>query len=131
MGNPRTGNPTVLRFAYLLHSFQVIHQIGIQISLTKFSRIREEIDFVELSSQLLENLCHECVMMSRLYKDMHKPDPTEVCRTLKMKIKSSSRLKTKQKIVLCPFDQIIHTNEVWNIKELLQNLYPKGEYLWE
>lgn len=129
---PTADNPAVLRFAevvtYFQHFGHVVHHICSHVSLAKFSGIRVETDFVELSSQLLENLCHESVilkMMSGFYKDIHKPVPDEVCRALKKKRKSFSGLKTKQKIVLCLFDQIIHTNEVVDTKALLRDLYPK------
>lgn len=129
---PTADNPAVLRFpevvTYFQHFGHVVHHICSHVSLAKFSGIRVETDFVELSRQLLENLCHESVtlkMMSGFYKDIHKPVPDEICRALKKKLKSFSGLKTKQKILLCLFDQIIHTNEEVDTKALLRDLYPK------
>lgn len=129
---PTADNPTVLRFAEVVTYFQnfghVVHHICSHVSFAKFSGIRVESDFVALSRQLLENLCHESVtlkMMSGFYKDIQKPIPDEICRALKKKLKSFSGLKTKQKIVICLFDQIIHTNRELDTKALLRDLYPK------
>ncbi|KAH9301452.1 hypothetical protein KI387_013035, partial [Taxus chinensis] len=124
--------PSFLRFSEVVtyfHEFgHVVHHICSHASFAKFSGLRVENDFVEIPSQMLENLCYESVplrLISSFYKDIHRPVPDEILIALKQKQKSFCGLKTKEKILMCLFDQIIHTSDKVDTKALFKDLYPK------
>ncbi|XP_057863312.2 probable thimet oligopeptidase isoform X2 [Cryptomeria japonica] len=57
--------------------------------------------------------------------DIYRPIPDEICIALKRKQKAFYGLKTKEKILMCLFDQIIHTSDKVDTKALFEDLYPK------
>ncbi|XP_077227429.1 zincin-like metalloproteases family protein isoform X2 [Tasmannia lanceolata] len=126
------GNPGLLHFTEvvnLFHEFShVVHHICNRASFARFSGLRIEADFVEIPSRMLENWCYETTslkMMSGFHQDITKPITDEMCRSLKRKRDSFSGLKLKQEILLCLFDQIIHSSENVDMVELLKHLHPK------
>eukprot|EP01018_Ginkgo_biloba_P002672 Gb_29439 [translate_table: standard] len=129
---PTKDNSALLQFSEVVtyfHEFgHVVHHICSRASFAKFSGLRVEADFVEVPSQMLENWCYESAplkMMTGFYQDIHRPVSDEICRALKQKQNAFCGLKTKQQILLCLFDQIIHTSEKVDTKALLKDLHPK------
>lgn len=129
---PAGNDPSFLRFYEVVSYFHefghVVQHICSRASFTRFSGLRVENDFLEIPIQMLENLCYENVllkMMSNFNKDIHGPIPDEICIALKRKQKAFCGLKTKEKILLCIFDQIIHTSDRMDTKALFKQLYPK------
>ncbi|XP_058102152.1 probable thimet oligopeptidase isoform X2 [Magnolia sinica] len=126
------GNPGLMRFSEvvnLFHEFShVVHHICNCASFARFSGLRVEADFVEIPGKLLENWCYESIplkMMSGFHQDITKPVTDEMCRLLKRRRDSFSGLKLKQEILLCYFDEIIHSSENVDMVELLKHLHPK------
>ncbi|KAK8947919.1 hypothetical protein KSP40_PGU009451 [Platanthera guangdongensis] len=124
--------PSLMRFSDvvgLLHEFShVVHHICNRSTFSRFSGLHVEGDFVEIPSHLLENWCYENVslkMMSGLNKDNTKSISTEMCKLLKRKRDFFLGLKLKQEILICLFDQIIHSSESIDIVELVKDLHPK------
>ncbi|KAG9446425.1 hypothetical protein H6P81_012553 [Aristolochia fimbriata] len=113
----------------LFHEFShVIHHICNRASFARFSGLRVEPDLVEISGQLIENWCYEASslkLMSGFDQDISKALPDEMCRMLQGRRDSFSALKLKQELLLCFFDQIIHSSENVDMVELLKHLYPK------
>ncbi|GLJ30748.1 hypothetical protein SUGI_0609520 [Cryptomeria japonica] len=125
-------NPSFLRFSEVVtyfHEFgHVVHHICSRASFSKFSGLRVENDFVEVPSQMLESLCYESAalkLIGSFCKDIYRPIPDEICIALKRKQKAFYGLKTKEKILMCLFDQIIHTSDKVDTKALFEDLYPK------
>ncbi|XP_020527746.1 probable thimet oligopeptidase isoform X1 [Amborella trichopoda] len=122
----------LLRFSQVVNFFHefshVVHHICNRASFAKFSGLRVEADFIEVPGLLLEKWCYESIclkMISGYHQDITKPLVDEMCRALKRKRHSFFGLKVKQEILLCLFDQIIHSNENVDMTELLKHLHPK------
>ncbi|MQL93378.1 hypothetical protein Taro_026040 [Colocasia esculenta] len=124
--------PPLLRFTEvvsLFHEFShVVHHICNRATISRFSGLRLDADFIEIPSRMLENWCYESLslkQMSGFYQDITKPVKDELCRSLKKRRDLFSGLKLKQEILLCLVDQIIHSAENIDIVELLKHLHPK------
>ncbi|KAF8399857.1 hypothetical protein HHK36_015728 [Tetracentron sinense] len=63
--------------------------------------------------------------MSGFHQDITKPISDEMCKSLKGRRHSFSALKLKQEILLCLFDQIIHSSENVDTVELFKHLHTK------
>ncbi|KAL1336485.1 hypothetical protein HN51_030841 [Arachis hypogaea] len=124
--------PGLLRFSEvvgLFHEFgHVIQQICNRSSFARFSGLRVDPDFVEIPAQLLENWCYEtsCLkLISGFHQDITKPIKDDTCESIKRWRASFSALKLKQEILYCLFDQIMHSADNIDIRELFKHLHPK------
>lgn len=125
-------NPELLRFSEVVGLFHelghVVHHICNRASYARFSGLRVDPDFREIPSQILENWCYESSalkLISGFHQDITKPITDEMCASLKKRRNSFSALKVKQEILLCLFDQIMHSTENVDAVELLKHLHPK------
>ncbi|KAK9108396.1 hypothetical protein Syun_024407 [Stephania yunnanensis] len=126
------GSPVLLRFSEVVNLFHefghVVHMICNRASFARFSGLRVDPDFVEMPSQLLESLCYKTSILkliSGFYQDITKPIPNEICSSLIRRRDSFFALKMKEEILLCLFDQIMHSSEGVDAVELLKHLHPK------
>ncbi|XP_042499957.1 probable thimet oligopeptidase isoform X1 [Macadamia integrifolia] len=126
------GNLGLLRFSEVVNLFHefghVVHHICNRASFARFSGLRVDPDFVEIPAQLIENWCYEVIplkLISGFHQDITNPITDEICGELKRRQECFSALKLKQEILLCFFDQIIHTTENVDTVELLKLLHQK------
>ncbi|KAF6156883.1 hypothetical protein GIB67_000423 [Kingdonia uniflora] len=111
-----------------LHRSALVHHICNRASFARFSGLRVDSDFVEIPSQVLESWCYESMalkLISGFHQDITEPIKDEMCLALKKRRDSFSALKLKQEILLCLFDQIMHSSENVDSMELIKHLHPK------
>ncbi|XP_024636041.1 probable thimet oligopeptidase isoform X2 [Medicago truncatula] len=125
-------SPGLLRFSEVVSLFRefghVVQHICNRASFARFSGFRVDPDFVEIPAQLLQNCCYESFslkLISGFHQDITKPLKDDLCKSIKRWRNSSSALKLKQEILYCIFDQIIHSADNIDIRELFKHLHSK------
>ncbi|CAK8567216.1 unnamed protein product [Lathyrus sativus] len=125
-------SPGLLRFSEVVNLFHefghMVQHICNRASFARVSGIRVDPDFVEIPAQLLQNCCYESFflkLISGFHQDITKPLKDDLCKSIKRWRNSSSALKLKQEILYCLFDQIIHSADNIDIRELFKHLHSK------